>query len=213
MATPAGRGWLDLQRYAVTACDRLGQPYALPGAAIRASLRTYLKDVPQLLNAHLMDDTPTANSETADWIAREIEIDAATSGEDGSPGGQPGADRTYQVALEAARGGDSSRALSMITAALASERSERGRFVRRTQLAHILVESGQHAIALPLLEDLLKLIDDHRLELWEAGEFVSQPLFLMHRVLTKTGDAQGRIPALYLRICKIDPLKAIECAR
>src|SRR5262249_32251123 len=64
MGTPQGRGWLDLQRYTLTACDALGSDYFAVGTAMRGALRGLLADLPQLLDMTLMDDTPTANAET-----------------------------------------------------------------------------------------------------------------------------------------------------
>ena len=44
MATPAGRAWLDLQRYVVTAAENLG--YTAIAAAIKAELAALLKSYP-----------------------------------------------------------------------------------------------------------------------------------------------------------------------
>src|SRR5580700_645960 len=62
MSLPCGRGWLDLQRYAVRACESLGSDYERVAAAIRADLKALLADYHDLLNASLMDDTPAANA-------------------------------------------------------------------------------------------------------------------------------------------------------
>jgi len=66
-AAECGRGWLDLQRYSVWACEKLG--YASVARAIRAELACLLDDYPQLASATLLDDTGTANPETAAWLA------------------------------------------------------------------------------------------------------------------------------------------------
>ncbi|MEZ5399673.1 MAG: type VI secretion system protein TssA [Bryobacteraceae bacterium] len=66
MAMDYGRGWLDLQRYAVRACDELG--YKRAAAAIRAQLKRLLTDYPALETATLGDDTGAANPETAAWL-------------------------------------------------------------------------------------------------------------------------------------------------
>jgi type VI secretion system protein ImpA len=71
MATPQGRGWLDLQRYALTACANLGAGYDPVAAVMRAELRALLAAVPTLPEMTLMDDTPTANGETREWLASE----------------------------------------------------------------------------------------------------------------------------------------------
>src|SRR5207302_1846366 len=68
MATPLGRGWLDLQRYELTACAQLGTEYDLVVMALRGALVGLLRDVPRLPDLTLMDDTPTANAETRAWL-------------------------------------------------------------------------------------------------------------------------------------------------
>ena len=67
MATAAGRAWLDLQRYVVTAAENLG--YTAIAAAIKAELAALLKSYPDLKTSSLMDDTPCANNETLEWLS------------------------------------------------------------------------------------------------------------------------------------------------
>src|SRR5690606_27653621 len=64
MATPYGRGWLDLQRYVLVACEALGGEFESVAAAVRGALRSLLQDLPELPDLTLMDDSPTANGET-----------------------------------------------------------------------------------------------------------------------------------------------------
>jgi type VI secretion system protein ImpA len=72
MSTPCGRGWLDLQRYAVRACDELG--FAQAAKSLRVELKAFLTEFPQLANAMLSDDTGTANPETIAWLKKETMI-------------------------------------------------------------------------------------------------------------------------------------------
>src|SRR5260370_39123519 len=64
MSTPCGRGWLDLQRYTVRACESLGSDFDPAAAAIRSELKSLLADYPDLLTASLTDDTPAASNQT-----------------------------------------------------------------------------------------------------------------------------------------------------
>ncbi|MBM3794516.1 MAG: type VI secretion system protein TssA [Acidobacteria bacterium] len=66
MATECGRGWLDLQRYAVRACEEMGFDGA--ARAVRLGVKHLLEDFPALNTATLMDDTGAANPETAAWL-------------------------------------------------------------------------------------------------------------------------------------------------
>jgi type VI secretion system protein ImpA len=69
MSNLTGRGWLDLQRYSVKACDELG--YAAAARALRSELKCFLADFPQLPKAILNDDTGAANPETLAWLEKE----------------------------------------------------------------------------------------------------------------------------------------------
>jgi len=68
MSLPCSRAWLDLQRLVVGACTALGEEYEPIAAAIRSELKALLSDMPQLLDAVLLDDTPAENSETRAWL-------------------------------------------------------------------------------------------------------------------------------------------------
>lgn len=68
MSLPCSRGWLDLQRLIIEACEALGSDYAAIAEAIRSELCALLHDVPELLHANLLDDTPAANDETRAWL-------------------------------------------------------------------------------------------------------------------------------------------------
>lgn len=69
MGEAIGRGWLDLQRYAIKACDELG--YSAAAKALRSELKCLLLDFPDLPKAILNDDTGAANPETTAWLRAE----------------------------------------------------------------------------------------------------------------------------------------------
>jgi hypothetical protein len=255
MASPQGRGWLDLQRYVLTACDRLGTSYDGVAAAVRSELRVLLAALPQLPEMTLMDDAPTANGETRDWLDAQG-LDASTgdgtpeSNGDGSPdteitdqsdtlaaalveedatsehGGLRSGSRRRATApataaqrdpFAAARGeltqGRPNRAIELLVAELARERSPRGRFVRQTQIAYVMGEAGLDSVARPILEKLISTIDERGLEDWESGPLVAQPMALLCRVLDRAGDGSGDRDGYYLRICRLDPLQAMALQR
>lgn len=72
-AAECGRGWLDLHRYAVTACEELG--YTAAAGAIRSELACLLEDYPGLVSATLLDDTGAANPDTAAWLKKGLRKD------------------------------------------------------------------------------------------------------------------------------------------
>ncbi len=216
MAQPCARGWLDLQRYAITACDHLGEPYQLAGAAMRSSLLETVRAVPDLASLTMMDDTPAANEETRAWLKMEINLarEAASRDAGATEEGEPDmpSPQTFDLAMDAVRGGNAERGIQMLMNELARESSPRGRFRRRTELAAVLAEAGREAIALPILEDLAAQIDALKLEEWEGGDVVAQPLVLLYRCRAKQNADPAAQQALYLRICRLDPWQALQCA-
>jgi type VI secretion system protein ImpA len=165
---------------------------------------------------------------------RELEPDAkpegqAVSGEDAAETGEAGApalaglglqyraaappEAVFQMAQQAARSGRLQEAIRLLTDQLATEASARGRFIRRTQVAQICLESGQDGIAMPILEELAAEIDRRNLEEWEFGEVLARPLALLYKCMVKQeGDLEER-KKLYARVCRLNPFEALTVAR
>ena len=113
-------------------------------------------------------------------------------------------------ALNAVKAGNTAEGLAMITALLATERSGRARFRRRTQLAHLLMAAGKPKVAHPMLDQLATEIEERRLEDWEQSEAIAYPLELLLHCISPADDE--RRTALYTRICKLDPVRAVNCS-
>ncbi len=219
MATPCGRGWLDLQRYVYRACYELG--YSQVQAAIRSEVNALLADYPSLRNATLLDDTPAANAETQAWLdeiapaasAAEEPMFSLPPAEAEKEEGTPPARDAHDLALEAARAGRAQEAIEILTRAAAAEKSGRGRFLRRLQLAQLCISMGYEHIAHPILEQMTAEIDARELEGWEAADFVVQPFFLLFQCLAKSKADPELQQKIYERICRLDPLQALACRR
>jgi type VI secretion system protein ImpA len=222
MGTPAGRGWLDLQRYAIQACQQLGDDYGRVTRAIRSELRALLEDIPGIPEMTMMDDMPVATPETRSWLTEAFGTERAAAATEGTEPVVPArapvqeaapGDRMHARALSEVRAGRPQRGIELLMGELDRETSPRGRFLRQAQVTRIMVDHGLEGVAQPILEEMLKAIEEHKLEEWEIASVVSQPLALMYRCLEKTsGDADER-QRLYLRICRLDPLTALDFSR
>jgi type VI secretion system protein ImpA len=214
MSTAYGRGWLDLQRYVLAACAGLGSDYDQVTAAIQGALRSLLTDVPQLPALTLMDDTPTANVETQGWL-RDLNL-ASEDAMPAAPAVRAVADSSYsgrallEKAMQRVRAGEPEKAIELLINQSVQERSARDRFLRKSQAARIMVDVGREAVALPILEDLMREIEQHSLDAWEAAEVIAQPLGLLYRCLVRTQGESSETQNLYLRLCRLDPLQAIQ---
>ena len=213
VALPQGRGWLDLQRYALTAIDGMGAEYEAVGSSVREALRALLADLPALPEQTLMDDSPVANAETLGWLrdskllpdgaetpdVPEMKRTTTSSGRD-----------PYDVALKRAKAGDAQGAMELLMREASREKSTRARFLRRSQAAEIMVSAGMAPVAFPLLRELAEQIDNFRLEEWESGDTVAHPLALLYKCAMSTGNDGIDSNAIYDRVCRLDPIRAIQ---
>lgn len=214
MAQPYGRGWIDLQRYVLTAVDGLGGEYEAVGTAIRGTLRTLLADLPDLLGQTLMDDSPTANAETMNWLADEKLLpDGGEQPVDTAPvERRSSASRrdAWEIAKARVGAGDARGAMELLMREATQEKSARARFMRRAQAAEVMVGAGMEPVAMPILRELLEQVETHRLDEWEAGDTVAQPLALLYRCATRLSSGEVDAESLYERICRLDPVRAIQ---
>jgi type VI secretion system protein ImpA len=219
MGMPCGRGWLDLQRYVCRACGEMG--YEAIAGAVKSELRALLADLPQLPELTMMDDTATANAETQTWLkelgtAAPVQQDAAAAYamQDERPEGAQAeaVPDTFELAMAAARSGRPQEGIELMTHEIAHERSGRGRFHRKVQLAQLCFAIGREAIALPILSDLAAEIEQRKLEEWEAADAVAHPLTLLFRCLSQMDQNAEERQRLYNQICRLDPVQALSCS-
>ncbi len=237
METSAGRGWLDVQRFAVKALEKKGAYFAFVADAIRTGVRGLLQDLPELPHLRMRDGLPSADEETLGWIETEVlaGATAATQQKREAPVepskvmaaapvveltaappqlaveslSQTEAQDPFEQALQAAQDGHLSTGLKLLTERTAAERSGRGRFRRRVQLAHMLVAAGKNRVARPLLEDLTQEIEKRQLEHWEEAEALAYPVRLLLRCCCADDDVEKRA-RLYAAICRLDPVSALQ---
>jgi type VI secretion system protein ImpA len=218
MALPCSRAWLDLQRFVVHACEALGSDYEPIAHAIRSQLKALVADIPQLLDATLMDDTPAANPETRAWLKSLAGADSSfsadsngnLSGDDGLGARWPGRPTdVYALALQALREGQERKAFEVLQQDIARKRSGRERFRRRMQLVEICASTNKPTIAQPILEDLASAIETHKLDDWEDPGLVASALTTILKMSTKIQADKAQQQKLFERICRLDPAQAL----
>jgi len=223
---PCGRAWLDVQRYIWKASNEAGH-YSIASTVI-AALQSLLKDIPELHTWTLDDDTPVANPETQRWL-EEMVIPAPTASElqheeaqsvsaeaYSSHSAQSGEEAeeaipdAFDLARDMIRRGQLSPAIQLLVRDAAQQPSGRARFQRRLQVAQLCAGAGQNKIAHPLLEELVKEIEERNLEEWEASEMIARPLALLLECLDSSSDTNGVREELFSRLCRIDPIAAMD---
>jgi type VI secretion system protein ImpA len=221
LSQPGSRAWLDLQRLSVAACNALGVEYQTIAKAIQSELRALLSDLPDLLEATLLDDTPAANPETKAWL-RSLSaptMPTATDpieGEDlpttvqGTPSWLNASVDAYALAKDALAAGQEEKAFAIMRAEISRQRSGRRRFRRTMQLIELAISAGKDAIAQPLLEDVAASIENHKLDAWEDPELVASDLLNLMRHSKKIQSSSSDKQKLFERICRLDPVQALN---
>jgi type VI secretion system protein ImpA len=217
MSLTCGRGWLDLQRYTVRACEAFN--YEAVALALRGGLRSLLTDYPQLLSISLSDDTPAANGETQAWIRESIlpiswapwQTAARTqlAATEGKGNGSMAAD-VHEIAQQAVRAGRVQEAIQLLSEESTHERSGRARFQRKVQLASICLSTKHEVIAYPILAELAEEIDRRRLDEWEESASLAKPLALLFRCMDRLGYDEAAKQRVYQRLCRLDPVQALS---
>jgi type VI secretion system protein ImpA len=221
MALPCSRAWLDLQRFVVEACDGLGGGYEAIARALRSELKALVTDIPQLLDATLMDETPAANAETRAWLVSlshgpaeqaavaepPLRASVSSNGTGSRWPGQP--TDPYAAALQALREGQERKAFEILQQDIARKRSGRERFRRRMQLVEICASTNKGNVAQPILDDLAAAIETHKLDEWEDPGVVASALATIMKMSTKIQADKAQQQKLFERICRLDPAQAL----
>lgn len=206
MATAAGRGWLDIQRYTLMAMEGLGESYVKASEAVREDLRALLAEYPDLIQSAMDDDTPAASPQTREYFTEQ----GISSGE-GRKSAAPVAEPTPEEMIrEAVKKGRHEVALAIVARQMKLETSGRGKFQWQVEQAQILMQAGRAAVAFPILKEVTAEIFERRLEDWEPASVVVNPLVLYYRCLQELGVDGEERQRIYATVCRLDPVRAFE---
>ena len=221
MSLPCSRGWLDLQKFTVDACAGLGSEYSGIAIAIRSELKTLVRDVPQVLEVSLLDDTPAANAETRAWL-QELVAEAPTPATEGEPTAgapvvenfsAPGWHRkfadSFDLATAAMKAGQPEKAIDTMTQEVGRQLTGRGQFFRKLQLVEICIAAGKTAVAQPIIDDLAASIENNHLETWEDPKTIAKALVSIIRNSEKVQADDAEKQKLFQKVVRLDPVQAI----
>jgi len=217
-ASPCGRAWLDVQRYAWHACDQLYHAHA--AQAICAESRGMLQDYPNFPQWTLSDDTPTANADTRSWIqdrvlppksAPEQDIAAAVAPIRPDPRApENGHAERFDAAMKLAKSGKIAEAIESLPREALREGSGRQRFQRQLEMARLYFTSGHFTIAVPILQNMVSEIEKRGLFDWEDPALVAQPLILLVQCMDRTKRDPAERARVYDLLCRLEPAYALQ---
>jgi type VI secretion system protein ImpA len=239
MSLPCSRAWLDLQHLVVLACGAIGEEYAVVESGIVSELRNLLRDIPELLNATLLDGTPAANADTRAWLSGlmappppvipAVEPPPAVEGTDSADAAPPASSTmpapsapsswwerpadAYVLAQAAVRAGNLEKGLAIMRAEVARQQSGRARFQRTLQFVRLCVEAGHEAIVQPMIDDVAEALETHKLDDWEDRETVADALVLIMKTSKKVQADSSQRQRLFERVCRLDPVRALRAGQ
>jgi type VI secretion system protein ImpA len=225
LGAPCGRGWLDLYRYLWTSCRGLG--WEAQQRSIANVVQQMLREIPQLAGWTLNDDTPAANADTVRWLTEEIaaisapesqeneELTAASSviamseailaDDSGSPL-MVGGEDLFATAQALTSKGQVQRAIQLLSRDAAHQPVGRLRYGRNLEIAELCLQSGNSTVAVPVLQGLIREVEERRLESWEPHGTVVRPYVLL---LQCAPMAKLDTKSIFARLCAIDPSTAL----
>jgi type VI secretion system protein ImpA len=225
LGTPCGCGWLDLYRHLWTSCREVG--WEAQQRSIVGVVSQILREMPELPEWTLNDDTPVANADTVRWLAEEIAPPAVTAGQEHNEWAANSAAPPKLATVLAAEAGSSDtpdgedlfvtaqaltakgqiqEAIHLLAHDAAHQSVGRLRYGRNLQIAELCVQSGNRAVAVPVLQGLVREVEERKLESWEPCGTIARPYALL---LQCAPMAKLDIQSIFARLCSIDPSTAL----
>ncbi|ALC17977.1 type VI secretion system protein [Desulfuromonas soudanensis] len=161
---PGGQFSLDLQLAACEAAGRFGREDLAAGIADQT--RSLVRRLPEILALSFEDGRPFASLETREWLDTRL-----AGGEEPCRGKEEGWDALLESALAEARRLSPKKKLAEGLACLKAVAvgNEKERLTLRLTMARLCLEGGRPDLALPVLDDLTKRVEEESLHLWDSS--------------------------------------------
>ena len=213
--------WMDLNRWAADALSHLGEKYQRAREAVCQETAFLMYRFPGIGTLSFSDGTPFADPETRQWLKR-IAIGDGATGEEPVPRVEAGSadpDRD-ELAMEfkKAKGliqeGKLPEAIAQFQKGVRTRASRKESLQWRMALSRLLLGADQARLALSHVEQILKDIDDFRLEEYEPA-FALEGLKLAWRGYDSLADksCKERAAQTLLRIGKIDLTEVLRMGK
>jgi type VI secretion system protein VasJ len=213
----SGIFWLDGHRLAAAALGELGARYHGCVAAIIHGLAALIARLPALPALAFSDGQPFADAATRAWIETVVtpRPSSAAANTEQDPW-KAGLSEAQALLL----GGKAEAGLAGLVTAGRSAPSGRARFFWGLAQARLCIQAGASPVALPVLQHLDRLVEQHGLEDWEPA-VVIETVQLLHDCLASPelaqvipqADRAACAAAAFARLARLDPVQATRTAK
>ena len=204
--------WIDLSRYSAEALEQLG--HAGLAAVVAAETADFIGRLPGLERLAFSDGTLFANDDTRQWL-QTISRPSTEGPARSAPADSNRLDD--QVAVQTAEGlklirdNKIATALDAFSAKITTASSIRERFLWELGLCRLLVNAKKTRLAVPYIQEILSMLDAHRIEKWEP-ELAVEALTTAFSGLRQQADKKDEklLDDVLNRIAALNPSKALD---
>jgi type VI secretion system ImpA family protein len=121
---------------------------------------------------------------------------------------------SWEKAEELVRTGSVDEALRQFKALAALETSGRARFLRQLKFVDVCRKEGRERLERTILEEMNRVITEHKLAAWEASDIVGSVWSRLYRLYktSKNDSDQEQANVLYNQLCRLDPWQTfVDC--
>ena len=209
---PQYRFWLDLNRLAAQALEKMGGSFNDARDAIAAETLLFVKRLSGVENLAFADGTPFADPQTQSWLKT---LGFGAAGAAPCSGGGAGAEATVAETLNKAQGLLRDQkfvdAVKTIQDGFSTASAGKDRLLWRVALARFFFLAAKPELSLPFVEQILKDIEIFRLEEWDPA-LALQGLAAAYEVLDANVPTKDQAGQTLARIVRVSPAEAVRIA-
>jgi type VI secretion system protein VasJ len=213
--------WLDLQRFIITACDKLGQPYREVKSAILFETACFIKRVPDIAHLNFADGSPFCDETTKKWLSDDVRVVFSATGGAGVSAASPTGDlfeKELKKVNELVGSGKIEEAIDLVQSGIRTAKSERDSFRRSMLVGTLLLQAKQAEIAVSVLEMVDQKAGVYSLDKWDPDLAVEAWALLVQAYkAARTGkpaniqvSLQEKQNSILTKVSYIDPKKALQ---
>jgi type VI secretion system protein VasJ len=212
--------WMDLNRFVSEALTNLGEKYQGAKEAVHQETAFLIQRLSGLENLAFSNGTPFADSTTKQWL-KEISFKAGSQVSEPTPPasvqkgeGEDTIEKEMSEAQNLIKKGKLVEAVDRLQQKLHNSSSQKERLLWRLALSQLLLNTKQTKLVLPTLEEILKDIDNYRLEEYDPY-LALKGLKMIWLGMSSQSDQASKDKAMNVlnRIAKLDLTEVIRLGK
>ena len=206
--------WFEGHRLVAMALEQMGGLHKKQSDTIVAELRNFLERLPGIVDLAYTDGTPFIDEATRMWIDNTVMASASGGGNATAESGDELAEIEREATQLAAKG-KLDEAIVILQQQLFQAKSKRTEYRVRLAMGELLLSSGNHTAALPILKRVTDFMSASGIAEWEP-DMASRAYGLLYRAYKKqeeqeglSDDVQLEKQSAYDALCWHDPSSAL----